>query len=63
MMVLGPPIQAPVTTVKTEEPQKKHNDSLLINTGASISAISFSPTPRSSKKIIVQSISGQLLDC
>jgi hypothetical protein len=53
-----PPIQAPVTTIKVEEPQviltiKKHKVSLLIHTGASISAIPFSPGPRSSKKIAV----------
>jgi hypothetical protein len=57
----GPPIQASVTTVKAEEPQIKHKVSLLINTEASISAIPFSPRPRSSKKITVQGISGQPL--
>jgi hypothetical protein len=57
--VLGPPIQASVTTVKAEEPRviltiKKHKVSLLIDTGARISAIAFSPGPRSSKKIAVR---------
>jgi hypothetical protein len=42
---------------------KKHKVSLLINTGANISAIPFSPGPRSSKKITVQGISGQPLEC
>jgi hypothetical protein len=41
---------------------EKHNVSLLINTGASISAIPVSPGPRSSKKISVQGISGQPLE-
>jgi hypothetical protein len=63
----GPPIQAPATTIKIEELQviltiEKHKVSLLINTGASISAIPFSPGPRSSKKITVQGISGQPLE-
>jgi rubrerythrin len=58
LRVLRPPIQAPVTTLKAEEPRviltiEKHKVSLLINTGASISAIPFSPGPRSSKKITV----------
>jgi hypothetical protein len=53
---LGPPIHASVTTVKAEEPRviltiKKHKVNLLIDTGASISAIPFSPRPRPSKKI------------
>jgi hypothetical protein len=51
-----------VTTVKAEEPQIKHKVSLLIDTGASISAIPFSPRPRSSKKITVRGISGQPLE-
>jgi hypothetical protein len=56
-----------VTIIKTEEPQaivtiEKHKVSLLIDTGASISAIPFSPGPRSSKKITVQGISGQPLE-
>jgi hypothetical protein len=55
-----------VTTIKAEEPQEiltieKHKVSLLIDTGASISAIPFFPGPRSSKKITVQGISGQPL--
>jgi hypothetical protein len=42
----GPPIQAPVTTIKPEEPRvilsiEKHKVSLLIDTGASISSYSF----------------------
>jgi hypothetical protein len=41
---------------------EKHKVSLFINTGASISAIPFSPGPRSSKKITVQGISGQPLE-
>jgi hypothetical protein len=53
-----------VTTVKAGESWviltiEKHKVSLLIDTGASISAIPFSPGPRSSKKITVQGISGQ----
>jgi hypothetical protein len=53
--VPGPPIQAPVTTLKAEEHWEiltieKHKASLLTDTGASISAIPFSPGPRSSKK-------------
>jgi hypothetical protein len=66
---LGPPIQAPVTTIKAEEPWviltiEKHKVSLLIDTGASISAIPFSPRTRSSKKITVQwGISGQPIEC
>jgi hypothetical protein len=53
-----PPIQAPVTTIKAEElweilPIEKHKVSLLIDTGASISAIPFSSGPRSSKNITV----------
>jgi hypothetical protein len=65
MMVSGPPIQAPVTTIKAEEPWviltiEKHKVSFLINTGASILAIPFSPRPRSSKKINVQGISFSL---
>jgi hypothetical protein len=46
-----------VTTIKVEEPQVKHKVSLFINTGTRISAIPFSPGPRSSKKIT--GISGQ----
>jgi hypothetical protein len=54
--------------IKAEEPRalliiKKHKVSLLINTGASISDIPFSPGPRSYKKITVQGISGQSLQC
>jgi hypothetical protein len=60
-------MQAPVNTTKAEEPQViltigKHKVSLLINTGASISAIPFCPGPRASKKITVQGISGQPLE-
>jgi hypothetical protein len=56
-----------MTTIKAGEPwvsltSKKHKVSLLINTGASISAIPFSPVSRSSKKITVQGISGQPLE-
>jgi hypothetical protein len=56
-----------VTTIKPEEPQaihtiEKHKVNLLINTGASISAIPFSPRPRTSKKITVQGIPGQPLE-
>jgi hypothetical protein len=56
-----------VITIKAEEPQaivtiEKHKVSLLIDTGASISAIPFSPGPRSSKKITVQRISSQPLE-
>jgi hypothetical protein len=47
-----------VTTIKPEEPQvillKNSRSELLIDTGASISAIPFSPGPRSSKKITVR---------
>jgi predicted aspartyl protease len=47
-MVPGPPIQAFLTTIKAGEPWvlltiEKHKVSLLIDTGASISAIPFSP--------------------
>jgi hypothetical protein len=57
-----------VTTIKVEEPQEiltieKHKVSLLIDTGASISAIPFSPGCKSSKKITVWGISGQPLGC
>jgi hypothetical protein len=57
-----------VTTIKVEEPQEiltieKHKVSLLIDTGASISAIPFSPEPRCSKKVTVWGISGQPLEC
>jgi hypothetical protein len=58
-------IQAPVTTIKLEEPQailtmEKHKVSLPIDTGASILAILFSPRPRSTKKkSTVQGIIGQ----
>jgi hypothetical protein len=41
---------------------EKHKISLLIDTGASISAIPFPPGPRSSKKSNVQGISGQTLE-
>jgi hypothetical protein len=51
-----------VTTVKAEEPWVKHRVSLLISTGANISAIPFSPRPRSSKKITAQGIWGQPLE-
>jgi hypothetical protein len=51
-----------VTTVKAEEPQVKHKVTLLINTGASIPAIPFSPKPRSSKKITVRGVSRQPLE-
>jgi hypothetical protein len=49
-------IQAPVTTIKAEEPRailtiEKHKISFLIDTGASISAIPFFPEQRSSKKL------------
>jgi hypothetical protein len=49
--VSRPPIQAPVTTIKARESWvlltiEKHKFSLLINTGASISTIPFSPGPR-----------------
>jgi hypothetical protein len=62
MTVLGPLIQAPVTTIKAEEPQailtfEKHKVIFLINTRARIAAIPFSPGPRSSKKITVQGMS------
>jgi hypothetical protein len=55
-----------VTTIKAGEPWvllmiEKHKVSLLIDIGASISAIPFSHGTRSSKKITVQSISGQPL--
>jgi hypothetical protein len=53
MMVPESPIQAPETTIIAEKTQEKHKVSLLINTGASISAIPFSAVPRSSKKITV----------
>jgi hypothetical protein len=54
-------MQAPVTTIKAREPRvllviEKHKVSFLINTGAIISAIPFSPRPRSSKKITVRVI-------
>jgi hypothetical protein len=57
----------PVMTIKTEEPQviltiEKDKVSLLNDTGASISAISFSFRHRSFNKITVQSISGQPLE-
>jgi hypothetical protein len=56
-----------VTTIKAEAPQailtiEKHKVSFLIYTGARISAIPFSPGPRSSKKLTVQGISGQPLE-
>jgi hypothetical protein len=53
--MMGPWASHPgsVTTVKAEEPWVKHKVSLLINTGASISVIPFSPRPKSSKKITV----------
>jgi hypothetical protein len=65
--VPGPPIQAPVTTINAKEPRtvltiKNHKISLLIDTGASISAVPFSPGLRSSKKITVRSISSQPLE-
>jgi hypothetical protein len=41
---------------------EKHKVTLLIDTGASISAIPFSPRPRFSKKITLQGISGQHLE-
>jgi hypothetical protein len=64
MMGSGEPIQAPVTTRKAEEPQViltigKHKISILIDTGASISAIPFSPRPKSSKQIAVRGILSQ----
>jgi hypothetical protein len=61
---MGPGASHPgfVTTVKAEEPQIKHKFSLLIDTGASISVIPFSPGPRPSKKITVRGISGQPLE-
>jgi hypothetical protein len=67
LWVLGPPIKASVTTIEAEEPQgiltvEKHKVILLIDTGASISAIPFSPGPWSSKKITAQGISGQPLE-
>jgi hypothetical protein len=56
-----------VTTIKPEEPQAiltiKKNKVSLLDTTASISAIPFPPRHRSSKKINVQSISGQPLEC
>jgi hypothetical protein len=58
-----------VTTVKAEEPwviltiEKHKVSSLLTDTGDRISTIPFSPGPRSSKKITVQGISGQPLEC
>jgi hypothetical protein len=42
-----------MTTIKAEEPWVKHKVSLLINIGASIPAIPFSPEHRSSKIITV----------
>jgi hypothetical protein len=62
--MMGPWASHPgsVTTIKAEEPRVKHKVSLLINTGASILAMTFSPGPRSSKKIIVRGISGQPLE-
>jgi hypothetical protein len=52
----------PIASVKSEEPRVKHKVSFLINTGASISAIPFSPGPRFSKKITILGISGQPLE-
>jgi hypothetical protein len=60
--MMGPPLQASVTTVKAEEPQIKHKVSLFVNNGANILAIPFSPGPRSSKKITVRGISDQPLE-
>jgi hypothetical protein len=59
-------MQASLTTIKVGEPRvlltiEKYKVSLLIDTGASISAIPFSPGPRSSKIITVRGISGQPL--
>jgi hypothetical protein len=56
-----------VTTIKAEELRailavEKHKVSLLLDNGASIPAIPFSPGPRSSKKITVWGISGQFLE-
>jgi hypothetical protein len=56
--VPGSPIQALVITIKTEKlwaifALEKYKVSLLIDTRDSISSISFSPGPRSSKKITV----------
>jgi hypothetical protein len=62
--MMGPRTSHPgsVTTVKAEEPRiiltiEKHKVSLLIDTGASISAILFYSRPRSSRKITIQGIS------
>jgi hypothetical protein len=57
-----------VTTIKAGETQvlltiKKHKIILLIDPGASIPAIPFSPGARSSKKITVRGLSGQPLEC
>jgi hypothetical protein len=57
-----------VTTIKAEEPRviktiDKHKVSFLIDTGASISTIPFSPRPGFSKKITVQGILSQPLEC
>jgi hypothetical protein len=62
-VMMGPRASYPgsVTTIKAEEPRDKHKVS-LINTGASISAIPFSPRPKCSKKITLQGISGQPLE-
>jgi hypothetical protein len=68
MMCPGASPPGSVTTIKAEKPWailtiEKHKVSLLIDTGASISAIPVSPGPRSIKKITVQGISGQALEC
>jgi hypothetical protein len=60
-MGLGPPIQALVTIVRTEELQtmltiEKCEVSLLLNTGAHFSDIPFSPGPRSPNKATVQGL-------
>jgi hypothetical protein len=59
--MMGPWASHPgsVITIKAEELRVKHKVSPLIDTGASISIIPFSPGPRSSKKITVWGITPQ----
>jgi hypothetical protein len=66
--MIGPGASHPgsVTTIKAGESQvlltiEKHKVSLLINTGARISALPSYAGSRSSKKITVRGISGQSL--
>jgi hypothetical protein len=65
--VLGPPVQAPLLDINTEEPRvtvmvEKWKIIFLLDSGTHFSVLPFSPGPQSNDKVIVWGISGQILE-